>query len=120
MRQPDALKKDEVLVWPPGRGTDVWALFCACITGDLSAVVALLKKDPSLARSHYGYRKPLCFEVRENRVEIVAPPLERDPDPAGLALNDTLLEIARDRGYAEMETLLETKIAGLLRNHGAQ
>ena len=111
MTQPDALKKNEPLKWSTGTGTDVWALFCACIAGDLETVQRLLKKDPALARSHYNYRKPLYFAVRENRLEVAAFLLERDPDPIGLAVNDSLLDIARDRGYAEMERLLETRLA---------
>src|SRR6185503_6183653 len=110
MTQPDALKKDEPLKWSAGKGTDVWAMFCACIAGDLGAVQRLLKKDPSLVRSHFNYRKPLYFAVRENRVAVVAFLLERDPNPTGLAVNDSLLDIARDRGYAEMEQLLKTKL----------
>lgn len=116
MTQPDALKKNEPLKWSSGTGTDVWAMFCACIAGDLSAVKRLLEKDPSLVRCHWTYRKPLYFTVRENRLEVAAFFLDRDPDPCGLAVNDSLIEIARDRGYAEMERLLESKLA---ERHGA-
>jgi ankyrin repeat protein len=115
MTQPDALKKNEPLLWSPGTGSDVWDLFCACIQGDLEAVQRLLKKDPSLARCHYNYRKPLYFAVRENQLDITVFLLERDPDPTGLAVNDSLLDIARDRGYTEMQRLLETKLAELHR-----
>ncbi|HET9270265.1 MAG TPA: hypothetical protein VFO31_18945, partial [Vicinamibacterales bacterium] len=59
MLRPADLKSDEKLLWSSGRGTDVWALFQACIAGDLNAVRALIAKDPSLARAHYDYRKPL-------------------------------------------------------------
>lgn len=111
MTQPETLKKNEPLTWSSGIGIKVWDLFCACIAGDLDAVRRLLEKDPALVRCHYNYRKPLYFAVRENRIEVTAFLLERDPDPAGLAVNDSLLEIARDRGYAEMQRLLETKLA---------
>ncbi len=110
MNQPDELKKDEPLTWSPGRGTDVWALFGACIRGDLAAVKGLVKKDPALVRCHYSYRKPLYFAVRENQIDVAGFLLERDPDPIGLAVHDSLLDIARDRGYAAMERLLETKL----------
>ncbi len=116
MTQPEALKKNEPLIWSTGRGTEVWALFCACIEGDLGTVKRLMANDPSLARSHYSYRKPIYFAVRENRREVTAYLLEHDPDPTGLAFNDSLLDIARDRGYAELRQLLETKLAEL---HGA-
>jgi len=70
MLQPAELKSDEKLLWSSGRGTDVWTLFQACIAGDLRAVQALIARDPSLARAHYDYRKPLYFAVRENRVDV--------------------------------------------------
>ena len=111
MIQPEELKKNQPLTWSPGTGVDVWALFCACIEGDLVAVERLVAKDPSIVRCHYCYRKPLYFAVRENRLDVAAFLLDRDPDPIGLAVNDSLQQIARDRGYPEMERLLETKLA---------
>jgi len=41
--QPEALKKDEPLFWSPGKGTDVWAMFCAASTGDLETIKRLLE-----------------------------------------------------------------------------
>ena len=111
MIQPEELKQDEPLLWSPGRGTEVWALFNACIAGDLAAVKRLVAADPSLVRSHFAYRKPLYFTVRENRLDVTRFLLEHDPDPLNLWVDDNPLEIARDRGYAEMEQLLETTLA---------
>ena len=111
MIQPEELKKNERLLWSTGKGTDVWKLFCTCVAGDLKAVKRLLKKDHSLVRTHYGYRTPIYFAVRENRVEVVRFLLEHGADPLGLAFNDSLLDICRDRGYAEMERLLESNFA---------
>jgi ankyrin repeat protein len=111
--QPDALKKNERLAWATGTGTDVWELFCSCIAGDLEAVKRLLAKDPSLARTHHGYRTPLYFAVRENQVEVAAHLLDNGADPLSFPFNDNLLQIARDRGYAEMEQLLAAKYASL-------
>ena len=106
MLQPAALKSDEKLLWSAGRGTDVWALMQACRAGDLEAVRALIAKDPSLARAHYDYRKPLYFAVRENRVDVARFLLEHDRNPLDLWVDDDPLEIARDRGYAKMERML--------------
>src|SRR5947207_1455222 len=58
-------------------------------------------------------RSPLYFAVREKQVEVATFLLDHGADPFGLALNDSLLEIARDRGYVEMEKLLEAKYASL-------
>ena len=106
MLQPAELKSDQKLMWSQGRGTDVWALIQACASGDLKAVRALIAKDPSLARSHYDYRKPLYFAVRENRIDVVRFLLEHDCNPLDLWMDDDPTEIARDRGYTEMEQLL--------------
>jgi uncharacterized protein len=106
MLQPAELKSDEKLLWSSGRGSDVWALFQACAAGDLNAVQALIARDPSLARAHYGYRKPLYFAVRENRVDVARFLLDHDSNPLDLWVDDDPLEIARDRGYAEMERML--------------
>src|SRR5262249_7257253 len=113
MIRPEALTKDEPLEWSPGRGIDVWELFCACIAGDLPTVQRLLSKDPSLARCQYAYRTPLYFAVRENQLEVAAFLLERGADPLSLAVNDSLLDICRDRGYREMQRLLEANYASV-------
>jgi ankyrin repeat protein len=115
MIQPEVLKKKEPLLWATGTGTDVWELFCACIAGDLEAVKRLLAKDGSLVQTSHAYRTPLYFAVRENQVEIAALLLDRGADPFGLAVHDSLLQIARDRGYTEMEKLLDAKYASLFR-----
>jgi len=113
MYQPDELKKAEPLLWSPGKSTDVWELFGACVAGDLATVERLVGKDPSLARCSYAYRTPLYFAVRENRVVVVAYLLEHGGDPLSLAVNDSLLEVCRDRGYAELEKLLIESLAKL-------
>ena len=106
MLRPAALKSDQPLTWSAGRGTDVWALFQACATGDLPTVQALVAKDRSLARAHYDYRKPLYFAVRENHVDVARFLLEHDTNPMDLWVDDDPIEIARDRGYAAMERML--------------
>src|SRR5262245_53721776 len=111
MIQPEALKKKEPLTWSPGMGTDVWEMFCACITGNLETVKRLVDKDPALARCNFAYRTPIYFAVRENQIEVVKFLLEHGAEPLGFAVNDTLLEICRDRGYVQMEKLLENNYA---------
>jgi ankyrin repeat protein len=116
MIRPPELSSDAPLKWSPGRGNHVWELFCASISGEIEAVKRLLEHDPALVRCHYAYRKPIYFAVRENQLEVAALLLDRDSDPMNLAVDDSLIEVARDRGYVAMEKLLETKLAAL---HGA-
>src|SRR5262245_40599862 len=106
MIQPEALQKDEPLFWSPGKGADVWEMFCAAGSGDLETIKRLLAKAPSLAPSQYEYRPPLSFAVRENRLEVAAYLLEH-----GATFDfGNLLEMASDRGYAEMHSLLATAL----------
>jgi ankyrin repeat protein len=116
MIQPETLKKSEPLLWAAGTGIDVWELFGACIRGNLEVVKRLLARDPSLVNTQYAYRTPIYFAVRENQLDVVRFLLDQGADPLGLAVNDSLIQIARDRGYAEMEKLLADKLAQL---HGA-
>jgi len=111
MYQPEELKKSEPLKWSVGNGTDVWELFCACVAGDMESVKRLLAKDPALVRTHYNYRKPLYFAVRENHVELAALLFDLDPDPINLWVNGSPLDICRDRGYTEMLQMLEERLS---------
>jgi RNA polymerase sigma factor (sigma-70 family) len=110
MIQPDELKKKEPWLWSPGMGTDVWEMFIACSVGDLEKVKKLLARDPSLLRCHFEYRTPLSFAVRENQLAVAE--LLLDMGAAKVFLGDPL-EMARDRDYAEMTALLESKAASL-------
>lgn len=114
MHQPEALKTDEPMLWSPGTGVQVWEMFRAAATGDLPALERLLDADPALIRCHYVYRQPLYFAVRENQLAAARLLLERGADPLSGALNDSLVDVARDRGYAEMEQLLESHLEGTL------
>lgn len=111
MIQPDELKTNEPLLWSTGTGVDVWEMFCACISGDLETVKRLVDKDPAIVRCHYEYRTPIYFAVRENQIQIARFLLEHNADPLSLAVDNSLLEITRDRGYSEMEELLEAHLA---------
>lgn len=110
MIRPELLKKNEPLLWSPGTGAEVWETFCACVAGDLEAVRRLLAKDPSLVSCQHAYRTPLYFAVRENQIAVAVFLLEHGADPLSLAVNDSLLDICRDRGYLELENLLAASL----------
>lgn len=112
LKQPADLSTDNPLFWSVGAGTDVWAMFIASATGDIDALKTLLDKDPNLIRSHYDYRTSTLFAVQENQIEAVKFLLSRGANPISSGTNDTLLTIAKDRGFAETAQLLETAVAG--------
>jgi ankyrin repeat protein len=113
MFQPDELKSSEPLLWSTGTGIEVWRLLRASREGDLPTVQRLIGSNPALIRCHYQYRKPLTFAVQENRLEVTAFLLERDPNPTGLAFGDSLFEVAQDRGFHEMERLLRESLPNI-------
>jgi RNA polymerase sigma factor (sigma-70 family) len=112
MIQPDILKQHAPLTWSSGMGPDVWDMLSASAAGDLESVTRLLSRDPSLVRSHYIYRRPLYFAVRENHLDVARLLLAHGADPTGSVASDSPLEMARDRGYDEMRRLIESAIAG--------
>ncbi|MBI2689619.1 MAG: ankyrin repeat domain-containing protein [Acidobacteria bacterium] len=107
MRRPRELRGNKKLLWSTGTGTQVWELFRAAAGGDTRTIKRLLKEDPSLIRCQHGYRTPLYFAVRENQVKAAALLLEHAGDPLSFAVSDTMLTITRERGYSEMQKLLE-------------
>ncbi len=109
MVQPESLKSEEFQPWSRGRGVDVWAMICAAITGDLEKVKKLVARDPNLVECEYEYFKPIRFAVRENQRAVVDFLLEKGADPAYEA-GDSLVMIARDRGYEELTVFLESKL----------
>ncbi|SIN97085.1 ankyrin repeat domain-containing protein [Chitinophaga niabensis] len=112
MTQPEELRKDTPLFWSTGKGTDVWEMFCAAKAGDLPTMKSLLEKDPTLYRSEFGYRNPMSFAVRENQPAAVVFLLEHGANPISSGCPDTLLQIAKDRGFPEIQQILETAITG--------
>ncbi|HMH22683.1 MAG TPA: ankyrin repeat domain-containing protein [Puia sp.] len=109
--QPDALRKNEPLVWAPGTGVETWDMFCAAAAGDLPSIKALLDKDPALVRCAWQYHVPMFFAVRNNQLEAASFLLANGANPVNSGTSDTLLTMARDRGYLEMERLLEAALA---------
>lgn len=105
--RPEALQKDEPLVWSTGSGSDLWEMICAAIDGDLNTIKKLLTKNPALVRASHDYRPAIAFAVRENQPEIVAYLLANGANPVSSGTSDTLLQIARDRGYTAIQQLLE-------------
>ena len=97
MVQPESLKSDEYQPLSCGRVVDVWAMLCACITGDLETIKNLVARDPNLVECEYEYFKPIRFAVRENQRAVVDFLLENGA-AAAYEAGDSLLAIARERG----------------------
>lgn len=110
MRRPAKLDSDAPLLWAPGTGNQAWEMFTACIAGDLATVQRLVGTEPGLVRTQFAYRTPIYFAVRENQIAVAEYLLDQGADPIGLVVNDSLLDICRDRGYGELLSILESSL----------
>src|SRR5690349_19435437 len=91
--------------------TEVWAMLSASFAGDLAKAEELMAQRPALATCQYNYTPPLHFAVREGHVALVNLLVERgayDPGYKSYPFGETLLTIARDRGFDEIATSLES------------
>jgi ankyrin repeat protein len=110
MTRPEALQHDEKLFWSAGKGKDVWEMLEAAAGGDTNTLEQLLDKDPTLIRCHYDYRTPMYFAVKEKQEEAVALLLSKGANPVRSGTSDTLLQMAIDRGYTYIQSLIEKAI----------
>jgi ankyrin repeat protein len=109
MKQPHPLKSDAFVPWSNGIGTDVWAMICAAISGDLTTIKELVTRDPKLLHCSYEYLTPIRFAVRENHQAVVEYLLQQGVSPM-VDFSDSLLTIACDRGYDKLVALLVSKL----------
>jgi ankyrin repeat protein len=89
---------------------DAWELFCAAANGDLKTVQKIVRAKPELMHQFVWYQSPLHYAVRENQIDVVRELLEAGINPAFSNFTysswQTLLPIAKSRGFEELHTLL--------------
>ncbi len=93
--------------------TDVWKMFSACVTGDLTMVKELSEPNSGLLTCQFDYTSPLHFAVREGHYELVRYFVENgalDPGYWVHPFKDTLLMVAEDRGFDEIAQYLRQNI----------
>ncbi len=113
MIRPEELKSEQFYEWSGGRGTDVWEMICAAITGDLDTIKRLVEKEPTLVNCSYQSRTPLHFAVRENQRAVVEFLMDAGVDAtsrSGNPWHELPLVIAQDRGYGELAAFLEARL----------
>ncbi len=94
--------------------TKVWNVLAASKNGDLDAVKAMVDEHPELAYAQYNYTPPIHFAVREGHIDLVKFLLANgayDPSYKIYPFLDTLPTIAQDRGYYEVDRLLNEFVA---------
>ena len=90
--------------------TEVWGALTAARNGDLDRLIDLAGARPSLVRCDYNYMPPLHLAVRENHIDVVRFLLGRGaakPKYETYPYRESLVVVARDRGYEPIARLLE-------------
>ena len=89
--------------------TKVWNILVASKRGDLEAVKRIADECHELLFAQYNYTPPIHFAVREGHVELVKYLLyngAHDPKYKIYPFQESLQTIANDRGYYDIEALL--------------
>jgi ankyrin repeat protein len=112
LTQPEEMKtKSYVYGVEKLNGNDAWVLFEACGAGDTAKVRKLLAKDRRLVNAQYWYQFPIHMAVFAGHAEIVELLLDNGADPGQSRYTydswDKLLFNARERGYCEIESILQ-------------
>lgn len=86
----------------------VWEVLTAAVSGDAAAMRRLLAEDPKRSREGYWYAEPIHFAVREGHAEIVQLLLDAGADSEWNGYHgNSLIDMARERGYDTVAKLLE-------------
>ena len=89
--------------------TKVWNILVASKSGDLEAVKQMAGECHELLFAQYNYTPPIHFAVREGHNDLVKYLLKQgahDPKYKIYPFQESLQTIANDRGYYEIESLL--------------
>lgn len=94
--------------------TQVWSMLTAARTGDLERVMELAAATPGLVLCDYNYMPPLHLAVREGHLGMVTYLADRgaaNPNHVTYPYRESLITVARDRGYEEIANVLGRRYA---------
>ncbi len=104
------------------RGETIWQVLNAARDGDTTTLQAMLNDDPTLVRAEFWYTPPLHFAVREGHLEVARMLLDAGADifHRSLYAQETLLQVALDRGHDEVASLLRDELRRRVSSSGAR
>ena len=106
-----------------GPGEATWDMLTAARAGDVAALKGALERDPTLVGAGYWYMPPLHFAVREGHLDAVRLLVAAGADLThrnALYGNDTLLQMAVDRGHERVADYLRRELSSRLASAGSR
>ena len=100
-----------------------WDVLTAARAGNVAALRDALQRDPALACAEYWYMPPLHFAVREGHLEAVRLLVAAGADLThrnALYGNDTLVQMADDRGHDQVARYLRRVLRRRLASAGTR
>ena len=103
-------------------GETIWQLLNAARDGDTARLRAMLEDDPTLVRAEFWYTPPLHLAVREGHLDATRMLLEAGADVfhRSLYAQETLLQMALDRGHDEVANFLRDELRRRVSSSGAR
>ena len=120
--RPFELDPDELEWTGRWRGETIWKVLNAARDGDTTTLQAMLNDDPTLVRAEFWYTPPLHFAVREGHLDATRMLLDAGADifHRSLYAQETLLQMALDRGHDEVANLLRDELRRRVSSSGAR
>ena len=103
-------------------GETIWQVLNAARDGDTARLGAMLDDDPTLVGAEFWYTPPLHFAVREGHLDATRLLIEAGADifHRSLYAQETLLEVALDRGHDEIADLLRAELERRVSSSGTR
>jgi uncharacterized protein len=89
---------------------DIWEMLTAARSGAIERVRDLVARSPALVLCDYNYMPPLHLAVREGHLDLVRYLVDlgaANPNHVTYPYRESLVVVARDRGYDDIARLLE-------------
>ena len=103
-------------------GETIWQVLNAARDGNTARLRAMLEDDPTLVRAEFWYTPPLHFAVREGHLDATRMLLDAGADifHRSLYAQETLLQMALDRGHGKVANLLRDELRLRVSSSGAR
>ncbi len=103
-------------------GESIWQSLNAARDGDTPRLRAMLEDDPTLVKAEFWYTSPLHFAVREGHLDATRLLLDAGADifHRSLYAQETLLQMALDRGHEEVANLLRDELRRRVSSSGSR